>query len=63
MTYTQVSTNSGQTVLLRSDGTAVAVSVPNYTQTEFPVPAAGVIYTQVAAGEGHTVLLSAVDTA
>ena len=57
VTYTQVAAGAALTVLLRSDGTAVAVGCNNYGATDIPALSAGVTYTQVAAGYGHTVLL------
>ncbi len=68
-TYTQVaaggSGNAGyDTVLLRSDGTAVAVGDNCYGQINIPGLPTGVKYTQVAAGDiRHTVLLRSDGTA
>jgi alpha-tubulin suppressor-like RCC1 family protein len=45
------------TVLLRSDGTAVAVGDNSFGELNIPALPAGVKYIQVAAGDEHTVLL------
>ena len=45
------------TVLLRSDGVAVAFGLDDIGQCRIPALEAGVSYTQVAAGRGYTVLL------
>ena len=55
--YTQVAAGTQHTVLLRSDGTAVAFGMDDYGECRIPVLEAGVSYTQVAAGGYHTVLL------
>ncbi|WP_264060738.1 Ig-like domain-containing protein [Mycolicibacterium psychrotolerans] len=58
VTYTQVAGGGQHTVLLRSDGTAVAVGDSQYGQCNIPaIDDPGVTYTQVAAGQYHTVLL------
>ena len=46
------------TVLLRSDGMAVAFGHNRERQFDVPQPGAGVTYTQAAAGGHHTVLLT-----
>ena len=45
------------TVLLRSDGTAVACGSNGAGQCNLPALDEGLTYTQVAAGDGHTLLL------
>eukprot|EP00438_Fugacium_kawagutii_P033990 Skav211205 [mRNA] locus=scaffold934:24465:25352:- [translate_table: standard] len=60
VTYTQVSAGGGfcsHTVLLRSDGCAVACGNDDDGQCQIPPLDNGVTYTQVAAGFRHTVLL------
>ncbi|CAK0884940.1 unnamed protein product [Prorocentrum cordatum] len=51
------------TVLLRSDGTAVAFGANRYDQCNVPALDGGLSYTQVAAGSLHTVLLRSDGTA
>ena len=50
-------------MLLRSDGTAVAVGLNSYGQNNIPALPAGVTYTQVAAGQTYTALLRSDGTA
>ena len=57
VTYTQADVSAHHTVLLRSDGKAVACGENRNGQCTFPEPGEGVIYTQVAAGDFHTTLL------
>ncbi|PRC56482.1 hypothetical protein C6A85_38385, partial [Mycobacterium sp. ITM-2017-0098] len=63
ITYTQVATNVYHTVLLRSDGTAVAVGNNGPGALSIPQPPDGITYTQVAASVFHTVLLRSDGTA
>ena len=51
------------TVLLKSDGTAVAFGDNVFGQCNIPVLPEGVIYTQAASGHVHTVLLKSDGTA
>ena len=56
--YTQVSASEDLTVLLRSDGQAIACGANEKNQCNIPpVPHSGAIYTQVTAGSRCTVLL------
>ena len=55
--YTQVSANLYQTVLLRSDGCAVACGQNDSGQCNFPPLDEAKSYTQASAGGFHTVLL------
>jgi VCBS repeat-containing protein len=57
VTYTQAAAGDYHTVLLRSDGTAIAIGSDTYHQTEIPALPSGLTYTQIAAGDYHTVLL------
>jgi alpha-tubulin suppressor-like RCC1 family protein len=57
VTYTQVSAGGYHTVLLRSDGCAVACGWNVRGQCNIPPLDEGVTYTQVSAGYYHTVLL------
>ena len=57
MTYNQVSAGGGHTVLLRSDGQAVACGCNDHGQCLIPDLIHGMTYTQVSAGTDHTVLL------
>lgn len=61
MRYTQVSAGAGHTILLRSDGLAVARGADFYCS--IPTPEQGVTYTQVSAGIFHSVLLRSDGTA
>jgi len=63
LTYTQVAAGSYHTVLLRSDGTAVACGRQGNGQCNIPALDDGLTYTQVAAGDYHTVLLRCDGTA
>ena len=54
--YSQVSAGDGHTVLLRSDGQAVAWGDIFWTM-QIPPLDEGLSYSQVSAGDGHTVLL------
>lgn len=55
--YTQVSAGHNHTVVLRSDGVAVACGHNLYEQCNIPPLEHGMTYTQIAAGGHHTVLL------
>merc|ERR1712032_1234129 len=55
--YSQVSAGSLHTVLLRTDGQAVACGVNDFGQCDVPPLEDGVAYSQVSAGTNHTVLL------
>ena len=57
MCYTQVSAGIYHSVLLRSDGHAVACGLNDDGQCDIPPLEEGVCYTQVSAGGGHSVLL------
>jgi len=61
--YTQAAAGGDHTVLLRSDGTAVACGLNDEGQCDLPALEEGVIYTQIAAGAFHTVLLRSDGTA
>ena len=52
VSYTQVAAGGYHTVLLRSDGRAVACGYNGDGQCTLPEPGDGVSYTQVAAGGG-----------
>ena len=52
-----MSAGDGHTVLLRSDGQAVAFGSNSYGQTDVPDLTAGLHFTAAAAGTNHTVLL------
>jgi len=52
-----VSAGGRHTVLLRSDGRAVAFGMNGYGQCDLPPLEEGMSYTQVSAGESHSVLL------
>ena len=56
MSYTQVSAGSGHSVLLRSDGIAVAVGQNDEGQCNIPLLEDGMSYTDVLAGGLHTLL-------
>ncbi|CAK0800714.1 unnamed protein product [Prorocentrum cordatum] len=58
-----VAAGGSHTVLLRSDGTAVAFGANLYDQCNVPALDGGLSYTQVAAGYLHTVLLRSDGTA
>ncbi|CAL1174175.1 unnamed protein product [Cladocopium goreaui] len=57
MSYTQVDAGVYHTVLLRSDGCAVACGSNTSGQCNIPPVDEDIFYTQVSAGLGHTVLL------
>ena len=56
LTYKQVAAGNYHTVLLRSDGTAVACGHNEHGQCDIPTLDEGLTYTKVAAGGRHTVL-------
>ena len=56
-TYTQVSAGRYHTVLLRSDGVAVACGRNDEGKCTIPPLDDGISYTQISAGDNHTVLL------
>ena len=58
MTYTYVDTGRNHTVLLASDGTAVACGRNTFGECNVPALSDGVIYTQVAIGGDCTFLLT-----
>jgi len=62
-TYTQVAAGWYHTVLLRSDGTAIACGQKVGGLCNIPSPADGVTYTQVAAGANYSILLKSDGTA
>ena len=55
--YCQVSAGNLHTVLLRSDGRAVAVGCNDRGRCDVPILEDGVTYSQVSAGGSHTVFL------
>ena len=55
--YTPISAGYVHTVLLRSDGCAVAIGANDNGQCHIPALDEGIAYTQVSAGYFHTVLL------
>lgn len=57
MSYTQIAAGQNHTVLLRSDGVAVAFGHNHDGQCNIPPLGPGIVYTQVSAGSQHTVLL------
>ena len=57
VTYTQASVGKWHTVLLRSDGHAVAFGDNRWGQCDIPELTQGATYTQISAGGAHTVLL------
>ena len=57
MSYTQVSAGGDHTVLLRSDGTALACGNNEDGQCNIPPLDDGISYTQISAGNVHTVFL------
>ncbi|CAK0828317.1 unnamed protein product [Prorocentrum cordatum] len=63
LTYVQVAAGVGHTVLLRSDGTAVACGTNDAGQCDLPALVMGLTYVQVAAVGRHTVLLRSDGTA
>ncbi|PRC57396.1 hypothetical protein C6A85_21595, partial [Mycobacterium sp. ITM-2017-0098] len=63
VTYTRVAAGEYTTVLLRSDGTAVAVGSNGSGQLNIPQPPTGVVYTQVSASRFNTMLLSSTSAA
>ncbi|CAK0816528.1 unnamed protein product, partial [Prorocentrum cordatum] len=63
LSYTQVAAGGAHTVLLRSDGTAVAFGSNDRGQCAVPALDGGLSYTQVAAGGAHTVLIRSDGTA
>ena len=52
-----VSAGRCHTVLLQSDGSAIACGTNSFGQCDIPALEEGLSYTQVSAGRGHTVLL------
>jgi len=63
LTYRQVATGSGHTVLIKSDGTAAAFGMNGNGQCAVPELSDCLTYTYVAAGHAHTVLLRSNGTA
>lgn len=63
LTYTEVAVGWEHTVLLRSDGTAVACGGNDDGQCSLPALTDGLTYIDVAAGAKHTVLLKSDGTA
>lgn len=64
LTYTQVSAGCCHTILLISNGTAVACGpCSNYGQCDIPMLDGSLTYTKIAAGGYHTVLLKSNGTA
>lgn len=63
LTYIQVSAGGSHTVMLRSDGTAVASGSGSCERCDIPALVEGLKYIQVAAGGFHTVLLRSDGTA
>ena len=63
LTYTQAAGGEVHTVLLRSDGTAVACGYNVDGWCDLPALDGGRTYTQLAAGYNQTVLLSSDGTA
>jgi hypothetical protein len=55
--YAHISAGLAHTVLLRSDGSAVAIGNNQFGQCNIPRLDEGIKYTQISAGIGHTVLL------
>ena len=55
--YTQISAGFHHTVLLRSDGFAVAVGSDGFGRCSIPPLDQEITYTHISAGAGHTVLL------
>ena len=56
LTYTQVAAGHHHTVLLRSDGSALACGANQFGQCNIPARDGQLIFTQAAAGTQHTVL-------
>ena len=63
LTYKQIAAGSYHTVLLRSEGAAVACGGNIDTQCDLPALDGDLTYTQIAAGSYHTVLLRSEGTA
>lgn len=63
MSYTAMDFALTHTVLLRSDGTVVAIGANQYGQLTIPTLPTGVTYTAVSTSEQHTVLLRSDGTA
>ena len=56
-TYTEISAGANHTVLLRSDGSAVAIGNNTHGQCNIPPLKEGMAYIQISAGISHTVLI------
>ena len=63
LTYTKFSAYDNSILLIRSDGTVIALGSNSSGQLNIPPQNEGVIYTAVASGGAHTVLLRADGTA
>ena len=63
LTYTKFSADDDSILLIRSDGTVVALGSNSSGQLNIPPQNEGVIYTDVASGGAHSVLLRADGTA
>ena len=63
LAYSQVAAGYAHTVLLRSDGTAVACGGNSYGQCRLPALEEGLVDSDVAARANHTVLLKSDGTA
>ena len=63
LTYTQAAAGHWHTVLLRSDGTAIACGRNLEGECEIPILEDGMFYNSVVAGHDHTVLLKSDGTA
>ena len=63
VTYTQVSAGESLTVLLRSDGTAIACGTDSGAEVIIPALEEGVTYTQVSTSGDLTILLRSDGTA
>jgi hypothetical protein len=63
LTYKQVAAGGSHSVLLRSDGTAVACGSDYCGECELPGAGGSLTYTQASAGFGHTVLVKSDGTA
>ena len=57
ISYAQISAGFGHTVLLRSDGRAVAIGSNVDGHCNIPALDEGIAYTRISAGRGHTVLV------